>query len=52
MNKFELFTMVFYALDAQWHKNKRSDLGNFLSSMNPFWWGDIGSADPAIYVDF
>ena len=51
MNKFELFTMVFYALDAQWHKNKRSDLGNFLSSMNPFWWGDIGSADPAIYVE-
>ena len=25
---------------------------DFLSSMNPFWWGDIGSADPAIYADF
>ena len=52
MNKFELFTMIFYALDAQWNKNKRRDLGDFLSSMNPFWWGDIGSADPAIYADF
>ena len=52
MNKFELFTMIFYALDYEWDNNHEQDLGNFLSDMNPFLFEDEGSADPAVYAEF
>jgi len=52
MNQFELFCMVFYALDAQWDESQDPQLGEFLSSANPFLFEDIGSADPAVYSDF
>ena len=52
MNKFELFTMIFYALDHEWDNNHEQDLGDFLSDMNPFLFKDEGSADPAVYAEF
>ena len=52
MNKFELFTMIFFVLDGYWDDHKSDDLGQFLSSMNPFLFKDIGSAVPDIYNDF
>lgn len=52
MNKFELYCMIYYALDAEWEKCKNVQLGAFLSGANPFLFEDIGSADPSIYIDF
>ena len=52
MNKFELFTMIFFVLDGYWDDHKSDDLGQFLSSMNPFTFEDIGSAVPDIYHGF
>ena len=52
MNKFELYCMIFYFLDAEYDENKSKALGDFLSGANPFLFTDIGSADPAVYVDF
>ena len=49
MNKFELYCMIYYVLDAEWDENKNEELGKFLSSANPFQFKDIGSADPLIY---
>ena len=36
MNRFELFTMIFYVLDYYWDQNQGEELGMFLSSMSPF----------------
>lgn len=52
MNSFELFTMIFFTLDAYWDEHKGEDLGQFLSSMNPFLFEDIGSAVSNIYYDY
>ncbi len=52
MNSFELFTMVFFTLDAYWDENKGEELGNFLSGMNPFLFEGEGSAISNIYSDF
>ena len=52
MNKFELFTIVFYWLDAYYDDSTDDRLINQLSDMNPFIWKDIGSADPAVYIEF
>ena len=52
MNKFELFSLIFFALDAQWDNNPNDALGDYLSDANPFLFIDIGSADPACYDDF
>ena len=52
MNSFELFTMIFFTLDAYWDEHKGEELGQFLSSMNPFLFDDIGSAVSDIYNDF
>lgn len=52
MNKFELYCMIYYVLDAEWDENKNEELGKFLSSANPFQFKDIGSADPLIYKEF
>ena len=49
MNRFELFTMIFYVLDYYWDQNQGEELGMFLSGMSPFTFEDIGSADPAVY---
>lgn len=52
MNKFELFCLLFYALDAQWDETKNEDLGNYLSGANPFLFSDMGSAVPDCYENF
>ena len=52
MNRFELFTMIFYVLDYYWDQNQGEELGIFLSGMSPFTFEDIGSADPAVYDEF
>ena len=52
MNSFELFTMIFFTLDAYWDEHKGEELGQFLSSMNPFLFEDIGSAVSDIYNDY
>ena len=52
MNRFELFTMIFYVLDAEWDKAKNEVLGDCLSAANPFLFQDESSADPSIFADF
>lgn len=52
MNKFELFSLIFFALDAQWDNTPNDALGDYLSDANPFLFTDIGSADSACYDDF
>lgn len=52
MNRFELYCMIYYVLDAEWDETRNDELGKFLSSANPFQFKDIGSADPTIYADF
>ena len=52
MNRFELFTLIFYALDAVWDESHEEELGKYLSDANPFIFEDIGSAVPAVYDEF
>ena len=52
MNQFELFSMIFYVLDDAWDDSKDYDLGQFLSSANPFLFEVVGSAVPDVYEDF
>lgn len=52
MNTFELFCLIFYALDAAWDESKNEELGDYLSSANPFLFKDIGSANPEVYERF
>lgn len=52
MNKFELFTMIYYALNHYWKENKSEELTSFLSDMNPFLFDDIGSAIPSVYDEY
>ena len=53
MNAFELFTMIYFVLDA-YYENDIEDpfINTVLSDMNPFVWADIGSADPAMYSEY
>lgn len=53
MNEFELFTMIYFVLDA-YYENDIEDpfINTVLSDMNPFLWADIGSADPAMYSEY
>ena len=53
MNEYELFTMIYFALDA-FYGTKIEDvfIRTVISDMNPFIWPDIGSADPAMYSDY
>ena len=43
MNKFELFCLIFFALDNEWDKTQNEELGNYLSDANPFLFADIGN---------
>ena len=52
MTQFELYSLIFYALDAAWDENQDDELGEFLSAANPFRFKDTGSADPSVYEDF
>ncbi len=52
MNNFELFCLIFLALDAQWEDKQNEVLGDYLSGANPFLFTDICSADPEYYENF
>jgi hypothetical protein len=53
MNVFELYTLMYYVLKAEWNEDKSNEtLGNIISDLCPFTWRDIGSADPVYYADF
>ena len=52
MNTFEYFSLIFFMLDACWEDTKDTNLGQFLSEMNPYMWGTEDSADPAVYEEF
>lgn len=52
MNRFELFCMVYFVLDAAWEDTKDPMLADYLSGANPFLFTDISSADPAVYERF
>ena len=54
MTDFELFSLIYFALDAQYDEQKTKDeeLGQFLSEINPFLWKEESSADPAYFVEF
>lgn len=54
MNRFELFTLIYFVLDAYYEDEVKTDeeLNTLLSDMNPFVWGDLNSADPAMYKHF
>ena len=54
MNKFELFTLIYFVLDAYYEDEVKTNenLGIILSDMNPLVWKDCGSADPEMYSEF
>lgn len=52
MNQFELFCLIYYALDAIWEKTGSGELGDYLSAANPFLFSGKGSADPAVFAEF
>ena len=52
MNRFELFTLVFYWLDVYYEDSTDERVITQISDMNPFLWKDISSADPAVYIEF
>lgn len=52
MTCFEVFTLMFFALDDQYDRTPSEELGDYLSGANPFLFKDIGSADPDVYESF
>ena len=52
MNRFELFTLIYFWLDSYYKDATDDRLITQISDMNPFIWEDIGSADPVAYIDF
>ena len=54
MTDFALFSLIYFALDAQYDEQKTKDeeLGQFLSEINTFLWKEESSADPAYFVEF
>lgn len=52
MTNFELFCLLYIALNQKWEDCKDEKLGDFLSEMNPYLWDAEMSADPAWYTGF
>ena len=52
MNNFELFSLIFFMLNACWEENKDENLAHFLIEMNPYLLEAEMSADPAWYEEF
>lgn len=52
MNEFELFTMIFYAIDAYYDDNPTDEMGVFLGMMSPFTFKELDSADSVIFAEF
>ena len=54
MNKFELFTLIYFVLEAYYEDEveENEKLNIVLSDMNPFVWEDCISSDPAMYAEY
>ena len=53
MTVLELFTMMYFTLDAQYKNNEQNEeFANYLSSLDPFLWQDCSSGDPAYFSEF
>lgn len=54
MTNFELFTLIYFVLDAEYDslEQKDEDLMHFISELNPFIWKEESSADPAYFEEF
>ena len=52
MNKFELFCMIYLALDADWDETHNEELGRYLSDANPFLFAENVSAVQDVFRDF
>ncbi len=52
MNKFELFCLIFLALDADWDETHNEELGKYLSDANPFLFMENVSAVQSVFIKF
>lgn len=52
MNKFELFTIIYFWLDKFYENTTDDKIIGHLSEMNPFLWKEPVSADPAVYDEY
>lgn len=52
MTVFNLFCLIYLALNQEWEECKDEKLGDFLSEMNPYLWNAEMSADPTWYEEF
>lgn len=52
MSKFELFCLIFMALDADWDESHNEELGRYLSDANPFLFAENVSAVQDVFIKF
>lgn len=52
MAVYDVFILMFDALDTIYDEEPNDSLGNYLSGLNPFLFEGRGSADPAEYDEF
>ena len=52
MDEFELFTMIFFAIDSYYEDNPSEGMKVFLGMMSPFTFKEADSADSAIFAEF
>lgn len=52
MSVYDVYVLMFDALDTIYDEAPNMELGNYLSGLNPFLFEGEGSADPAEYDEF
>ena len=52
MNDFELYTLIFFVIDAYYADNPSDELASLLGLMSPFTFKEIDSADSSIFTNF
>ncbi len=52
MTRYDLFCMIFLALDADWDETHDEELGKYLSDANPFLFTGEDSAVSDVYTEF
>ena len=52
MNEFELFSLIYLALDAEWDETHEEILGRYLSDANPFLFAENVSAVQDVFIKF
>ena len=52
MDKYDLFCLIFLALDADWEETHDEELGKYLSDANPFLFTEKTSAIQDVYKDY